>query len=67
MVQGHYDRFCMHRRDRYLVDRARQILAVYDGSPGGTRYTLNYAMNQGLDILLLDLNHPEKAAVQLTL
>ena len=49
------------------VDRARQILAVYDGSPGGTRYTLNYAMDQGLDILLLDLNHPEKAAVHLTL
>ena len=65
VVQGHYDRFCMHRRDRYLVDRARCVLAVYDGTPGGTRYTLNYAMDRGLDILLLDLNAPEQPAVQM--
>ena len=67
VVQEHYDRFCMHRRDRYLVDRARGVLAAFDGTPGGTMYTLNYAMDQGLVILLLDLNHPEKAAVHLTL
>ena len=66
VVQERYDRFCMHRRDRYLVDRSRHILAAYDGSPGGTRYTLNYAMDQGLDILLLDLNRPERDAVRLT-
>ena len=65
VVQQHYDRFCMLRRDRYMVDRSRQILAVYDGSPGGTRYTLNYAMDRGLDILLLDLNRPEAEAVRL--
>ena len=33
------------------------ILAVFDGTPGGTMYTLNYAMKEQLDILLLDLNH----------
>ena len=54
VVQQHYD-------------RARWVLAVFDGTPGGTMYTLNYAMDRGLDILLLDLNHPEKAAVHLTL
>lgn len=65
VVQEHYDRFCMHRRDRYMVDRSRCILAVFDGTPGGTRYTLNYAMDRRLEILLLDLNHPQAPALRL--
>ena len=67
VVQRHYDRFCMLRRDRYLVNRSGCILAVFDGSPGGTRYTLNYAMERQLEILLLDLNRTQAPAVRLTL
>lgn len=67
VVQRHYDRFCMLRRDRYLVNRSGCILAVFDGSPGGTRYTLNYAMNRQLEVLLLDLNRPQASAVRLAL
>ena len=67
LVQQNYDRFCMHRRDRYMVDRSSAILAVFDGTPGGTMYTLNYAMKEQLDILLLDLNRPEGDATWLTL
>lgn len=67
VVQHNYDRWCMQRRDRYMVDRSRAILAVFDGTPGGTQYTLNYAMSKGLDILLLDVNHPEDPATRLTL
>lgn len=65
VVQHHYDRWCMHRRDRYMVDRSAAILAAFDGTPGGTMYTLNYAMDHGLEILLLDLNHPEARATRL--
>ena len=67
VVQQHYDRFCMHRRDRYMVERAAAILAVFDGTSGGTQYTLNYAMDRGLDILLLDPARPDAAAVRLEL
>jgi hypothetical protein len=48
-----------------MVDRAAAILAVFDGTPGGTMYTLNYAMDQRLEILLLDLNHPGDRATRL--
>jgi uncharacterized phage-like protein YoqJ len=65
VVQQNYDRWCMHRRDRYMVDRSAAILAVFDGTPGGTMYTLNYAMDQRLEILLLDLNHPGNRATRL--
>ena len=54
MVQHHYDRFCMMRRNRYMVDRSARLIAIYDGEPkGGTAQTLAYALKQKLttDIL----------------
>ena len=67
VVQRHYDRWCMHRRDRYMVDRSAAVLAVFDGSPGGNQYTLNYAMDQKREILLLDPAPPEAAAARGTI
>lgn len=54
LVQQHYDRFCMHRRNRYMVEHSSLLLAVYDGMGGGTLYTINYAMNCGLEVVLLE-------------
>lgn len=57
LVQHHYDRGCMMRRNRYMVDRAARIIAVYDGVPqGGTAQTLLYALRQGLET---DILRPE--------
>ena len=39
MVSARYTSSCMQRRDRYMVDRAALLIAAFDGSPGGTRYT----------------------------
>ncbi len=56
LVQHHYDRGCMMRRNRYMVDRSSRIIAVYDGVPkGGTAQTLTYAMRQGLEIEILSV------------
>lgn len=56
LVQHSYDRFCMLRRNRYMVDRSSRLIAVYSGAPkGGTFQTLAYAMKKGLDIHILDL------------
>ena len=56
MVQHHYDRGCMMRRNRYMVDRSCRIIAVYDGVPkGGTANTLAYAMKQDLDTDIIRL------------
>lgn len=60
LIQRHYDKGCMHRRNRYMVDRAGRIIAIYDGMKGGTMYTLNYAMNEGLDVVLLDADDLKK-------
>jgi len=60
LVQQHYDRFCMHRRNRYMVERSSALLAAYDGlgTGGGTMYTISYAMDCGLDVVILDLVEP---------
>ena len=50
MVQRHYDKGCMLRRNRYLVDHAARLIAVYNGMLGGTMYTISHAMKQGLEL-----------------
>ena len=56
MVQHHYDRGCMMRRNRYMVDRSCRIIAVYNGIPkGGTFQTLAYAMKQNLTTNIIEL------------
>ncbi len=50
MVQRRYDKGCMLRRNRYLVDHAARLIAVYNGLLGGTMYTISYAMKQGLEL-----------------
>ena len=67
VTQQRYDRFCMFRRDRYMIERSAAVLAVFDGTPGGTQYTLNYAMEKKLEILLLDPINPGASAVRLIL
>lgn len=60
LVQHHYDRGCMMRRNRYMVDRSSRIIAVYDGVPkGGTAQTLAYAMRRGLKTEILSLCQEE--------
>lgn len=55
MVSAQYTTSCMHRRDRYMVDHASLLIAVFDGSPGGTRYTVEYAMRRGVPIVDLSI------------
>ena len=46
LVQDRYTKGCMLRRNRYMVDHSALVIAVYDGTPGGTRRTLEYALRQ---------------------
>lgn len=60
LVQHRYDRGCMMRRNRYMVDHSARIIAVYNGVPqGGTAQTLLYAMRQGLETHILPLEREE--------
>ncbi len=52
-VSPRYTRGCMAARNRYLVDHADLILAVFSGKPGGTAGTIEYAARLGRDLLLV--------------
>lgn len=48
-----YTKACMFRRNRYLVENADLLLAAYDGQPGGTAMTCEYARELGIPIQLI--------------
>ena len=48
-----YTAGCMQRRNRYLVDNASLLLSVYDGSGGGTGYTVGYALQKKVEVMNL--------------
>ena len=46
---------CMLNRNRYMVDHASVLLAVYNGvRRSGTGATVNYARKMGLEIIVID-------------
>lgn len=55
VVQHSYDKGCMLRRNRYMVDRSSLLIAAFDGSRGGTLYTATYAMKHGVEVVIIDL------------
>ncbi len=52
----HYVQGCMQKRNRYMVDNSAHMIAVYNGTSGGTHTTVEYAKRKGLDIIILDPN-----------
>lgn len=54
-VSRAYHRDCMLKRNRYLVDHAAMLLAVYDGKfRSGTGATVRYAQKLGREIIVID-------------
>ena len=51
---GHqYTKSTMFIRNRYLVNNADVLLAVYDGQSGETQMTVKYAKQMGIQICLI--------------
>ena len=54
-VSKKYERDCMLKRNRFMVDNSNFVISVWDGRRrGGTYYTLNYAQKLNRQIILLD-------------
>ena len=49
-VSGKYARECYTLRDRFLVEQSSRCICFFDGTPGGTAYTVQYARRSGLAI-----------------
>lgn len=63
-LNARYTPTCMKERDRFLVDCAGILLAVFDGNDkGGTAYTVGYAKEKLRDIITI---HPDTLDVEST-
>lgn len=44
---------CMLERNRFMVDNSSLLIALFNGLPGGTKSTIDYAKKQGLEVVIL--------------
>ena len=51
LISPKYTPDCMIKRNKYMVDNASVLIAVFDGVLGGTMQTINYARKKGLEII----------------
>lgn len=47
---GPYAAWKMQRRNQWMVDNSSLVIAVWDGSPGGTANCISYARRRGVKI-----------------
>lgn len=46
-----YSQSCFHQRNKWMVNHSARVIAVYSGTPGGTRNTIQYALAQGIPVV----------------
>ena len=45
-----YSRACFQIRNEWMVDRSARVIAVFNGQPGGTKNTIDYALMKQTDV-----------------
>ena len=46
-----YEDACFQKRNEWMVDHSSRVIAYYNGAPGGTRNTIEYALGQGITVV----------------
>lgn len=49
-----YHNGCFQVRNEWMVNHSARVIAVYDGTPGGTRNTINYAQKVGVPVVIVN-------------
>ena len=55
LISETYERGCMMKRNRYMVDHSRRLIAASNGQRGGAENTIRYAKSKGLEIIRIPL------------
>ena len=51
VLSAHYSPWCMHARNRYMVDKCERLLTLSYGKSGGTEHTIEYAKSRNKEII----------------
>lgn len=49
-IQPSFSRSCFQQRNMWMVLHASRVIAVYNGSVGGTRNTIEFALRKNVDV-----------------
>ena len=49
-----YNQFCMQERNSYMVDHSYYVIALFDGTNGGTKNTVTYAKSKNKNIIIIN-------------
>ena len=53
VISQNYNKGCYQTRNEWMINHSSRVIAVYSGASGGTRNTLVYAHDTGLDIQII--------------
>ena len=56
ILQERYTYDCMQNRNKYMVDKADYVIAVWNRKPSGTGKTIRYAIDCGKPVYYVDVN-----------
>ncbi len=56
VISSSYSKGCFHARNRYMVDNSDIVVCLYDGTKGGTSYTVDYALKNNKIVIKI---HPD--------
>ena len=48
-----YSRSCFQKRNEWMVNHSARVIAVYNGQPGGTKNTIDYANKVNVPVIIL--------------
>lgn len=53
-ISENYTRFCFQKRNEWMVDRSSRVIAIFNGEPGGTKNTLDYANRKAVQVVVIN-------------
>ena len=54
ILSPEYYKGCYFVRNQYMVDKCNTLLAVFNGSEGGTKFTMDYAVKKHKQVIVLN-------------
>ena len=52
---GFFFFFLLMNRNKYMIDNSDVLIAVWDGSPSGTKHAIDYAKEKNKEVIILTL------------
>lgn len=51
-IQNHYSAECFMKRNMWMVDHSQLVISIFNGTPSGTKNTLDYARKKEIKTLI---------------